>query len=588
MINDKLKLVPTSPGCYLMKNKNGIIIYVGKAKNLKNRVSSYFKSNHVGKTKKLVSEITDFEYIVVNTEIEAFILELNLIKKHDPKYNILLRDDKSYPYIEFTKELSPRLLIVRNLKRKKQDQTRLYGPYPNVTAARSVVNLINRIYPLRKCNKYPKKPCLYYHINQCLGYCVQDIDLNKIKEMEEEIEAFLKGNNTYITKKIKEEMNLESSKMNFEKALELKELLNYIDVVLTKEIVEISDLKERDLFGYAVIGEYLSIEVYFIRGGKIVARDSKIINMIDDIKEELTRAIATFYENDILKPKEILVPALVSNNLLKEVLKIDVVSPKKGDKKKLIDMANNNALINLNNNLKLYKQKEKRTYEANLELQELLKLDTLNRIEIFDNSNLFGSFNVSGMVVFENGIPKKNLYRKYKITKDVNDDYGTMKEVIYRRYYKVLIEGLDKPDLIIVDGGLGQINIATDIINELGLNIPVIGLKKDNKHNTEALIKDNKEYKIDKHSDLFHYLERMQNEVHNYTINYHKQIRSKSITSSILDQVSGIGETRKELLLKKYKTINNIKSTSIEELSLIIPNKAAIELLEVLKKYKED
>lgn len=584
MLEDKLKLIPKSPGCYLMKNSNGTIIYVGKAKNLSSRVKSYFRGKHTGKTKKLVSEITDFEYIVVNSELEAFILELNLIKKYDPKYNILLRDDKSYPYIELTKEKYPRLLIVRNLTKKKNN-TRLFGPYPNVKAAREVVNLINRMYPLRKCKNIPKTPCLYYHINQCLGYCFKDIDNKIITNMENEIIEFLKGNHTIITNKIREEMHEESGRLNFEKALELKELLDYIKIVLQKEVVEIKDLRNLDLFGFYEQDNYLSVELYYIRGGKIVAKDEDIIELIDDANEEATRYIAYYYKNKLL-PTEILTVSFVDNKLLTDTLNIPVTIPKIGDKYKLIEMANNNAKINLENKLKLMKRKEERTIEANNELKELLNLDVLDRIEIFDNSNLFGSYNVSGMVVFENGLPKKNEYRKFKITNEVNDDYGTMREVIYRRYYRVLIEDLKRPDLIIVDGGLGQLNQALKVLNDLNLNIPIIGLKKDKKHNTNSIITKDKEIKLDKHSNLFHYLERMQNEVHNYTISYHKNIRSKSMTSSILDQISGIGETRKEILLKKYKSINDIKNASLEELSLIIPKPVAKNLLSKLKDFK--
>jgi excinuclease ABC subunit C len=584
MLKEKLKLIPKSPGCYLMKNSNGTIIYVGKAKNLSSRVKSYFRGKHTGKTKKLVSEITDFEYIVVNSELEAFILELNLIKKYDPKYNILLRDDKSYPYIELTKEKYPRLLIVRNLTKKKNN-AQLFGPYPNVKAAREVVNLINRMYPLRKCKTIPKTPCLYYHINQCLGYCFKDIDNKIITNMENEIIEFLKGNHTIVTNKIKLEMNEESERLNFEKALELKELLDYIKIVLQKEVVEINDLRNLDLFGFYEQDNYLSIELYFIRGGKIVAKDEDIIEMIDNVNDEATRYIAYYYKNKLL-PTEILTVSFVDYKLLTDTLNIPVTIPKIGDKYKLIEMANNNAKINLENKIKLMKRKEERTIEANNELKELLNLEALDRIEIFDNSNLFGSYNVSGMVVFENGLPKKNEYRKFKITNEVNDDYGTMREVIYRRYYRVLMGGLKRPDLIIVDGGLGQLNQAIKVLTELNLNIPVIGLKKDKKHNTNSIITKDREIKINKQSNLFDYLERMQNEVHNYTISYHKNIRSKSITASILDQIPGIGETRKENLLKKYKNINDIKNASLEELSLIIPRPVAKNLLNKLKDFK--
>ncbi len=588
MIKQKLSLTPNRPGCYLMKNKNGVIIYVGKAKNLKNRLSSYFRGNHSGKTAKLVSEIVDFEYMVVGSETEALILELNLIKEYDPKYNILLRDDKTYPYIELTNEEVPRLLVVRNVSRKKSNHTRMYGPYPNVYAARNTVNLLNRMYPLRKCSTYPKKPCLYYHINQCLGYCVYDIDRNKILKMENEIIRFLKGDHSLITEQIKSEMYLESSKMHYEKAKELKELLDYITITLTKQKVEINDNIDRDLFGFFVDKGYLSIQVFFIRGGKIIERHSKIIPLIDEVEEELTRYIAKFYEKNILLPKEVLVPDIVDNKLLESYLGISVKKPVRGVKLKLIKMANKNAEIALNEEFELIKKDEGKTINANNELKEILKLDKLDRIEVFDNSNLFGSFNVSGMVVFIDGKPSKNEYRKFKITIDKNDDYGAMKEVIYRRYFRVLKDNLIRPDLIIVDGGIGQINVAREVLDSLGVNIPVVGLKKDDKHSTSKLLAFNPlvEIDIDKKSNLFYYLERIQDEVHNYTINYHKQIRSKGSLESILDSIPGIGTKRKKELLKKYRTITKIKQLEISELSKIIPENVAIKLLDFLKNYE--
>lgn len=582
MIKEKLSLVPNLPGCYLMKNKNGIVIYVGKAKKLKNRLSSYFRGTHTGKTAKLVSEIVDFEYIVVGSETESLILEINLIKKYDPKYNILLRDDKSYPYIELTSEDVPRLLIVRNLNRKK-NKGRLYGPYPNVYAARQTVNLLNRMYPLRKCSTYNKKPCLYYHINQCLGYCTNNIDKKIIKDMEDEIIKFLKGDHTIISNKIKNEMLKESNNLNYEKAKELKELYDYINITLARQKVEVEDNVDRDIFGYFEDKGMLSIQVLFIRGSKIVGRHSKITPIIDEVGDELNRYIVSFYEKGVLKPKEILVPNIADEKILSDVLEIKVKVPQKGLKLKLVDMANENAKISLENEFEMIKKDEKKTIGANETLSKLLNIEPLDRIEIFDNSNLFGSFNVSGMVVFTNGRPNKNEYRKFKITVDRNDDYGTMKEVIYRRYFRVLRDNLTMPDLIIVDGGIGQINIAKEVIDSLNLNIPVVGLKKDNHHRTEALItSDNIEIKVEHNNDVFFYLERMQDEVHNFTINYHKQLRSKGAIESILDSIEGIGEKRKKELLKKYKSINKLKEIDVKELKEILPTSVAINLKEFL------
>lgn len=588
MIKEKLSLVPNLPGCYQMKNKDGIIIYVGKAKKLKNRLSSYFRGKHTGKTAKLVSEIVDFDYVVVGSEKESLILELNLIKKYDPKYNILLRDDKSYPYIELTNEKVPKLSVVRNINLKK-NQTNLYGPYPNVTAARNTVNLLNRIYPLRKCKNFGKKPCLYYHIGECLGYCAADVDELKIKEMKADIIKFLKGDTSLITKKLKEEMLLESNKMNYEKALELKELLDYINITVDHQKVEISDALDRDIFGYFFAKGYLSIQVFFLRNGKIVGKHSKIIPTIEEYAEELNRYIATFYESDVIKPKEILVPDICDINLLQEFLEIKVLIPQKGTKLEIVKMANNNAKENLTREFALIERDEERTIKANEELMNVLKLTKLDRIEIFDNSNLFGNFNVSGMVVFVDGRPYKNGYRKFKITFDKNDDYHTMKEVIYRRYFRVLKDNLDKPDLIIVDGGINQMNAAREIISSLNLDIMVVGLKKDSKHTTNALLAFDPivEIPIDKTSNLFYLLERMQDEVHEFTINYHKKLRSKGMISSVLDNIEGIGSKRKHELLKKYNSINKMNEAAVEELAQIIPLNVALNLKKFISEYKE-
>lgn len=585
-LRDKLLNLPMKPGCYLMKNSDGMIVYVGKAKKLKNRVNSYFRGQHYGKTAKLISEIDDFEYIVVNSEVESLILEINLIKKYDPKYNILLRDDKSYPYIELTDDTVPSLKVVRNLNRKRKAKY-LFGPYPNVTAARGVVNLLNRIYPLRKCSTYQSKPCLYYHIKECLGYCTHKVDSKTTESMKNEIIKFLGGDHSIVTKKLKDKMEFESSILNFEKAKEYKELLDYINITLTNQEVELKDNIDRDIFGYYFDKGYLSIQVFFIRGSKIVERKSNIFDIVDDIGEELTRFIARFY-NNFNKPKEILVPDIVDNEILSKYLDLNVKKPVKGEKLKLVNNACLNAKIVLEEKFELIKRDEEKTIGANEELKNILKLDKLSRIEIFDNAHLFGTYNVSGMVVFIDGKPFKNNYRKFKISIDKNDDYGTMREVIYRRYFRVLKDSLERPDLIIVDGGIGQINVAREVLKSLNMYIPVVGLKKDDKHTTNALLafEPIEELKINKRSNLFYLLERMQDEVHEFTINYHKQIRSKGSLSSVLDNVEGIGEKRKKELLKKYKTINKMKSATKEELGTILPNNVAINLIEFLSKFE--
>ena len=586
MVIDKLKLVPHKPGCYLMKNKDGVIIYVGKAKDLRNRLNSYFHSSHTGKTARLVSEIADFDYIVVSSETESLILEINLIKKHDPKYNILLRDDKSYPYIELTEEKVPRLLIVRNVHRKKK-KTRLFGPYPNVYAARKVVNLLNRLYPLRKCRTYQKRPCLYFHIGQCLGYCANNVPKEKIEAMEKDIVSFLKGNNEIVTDKLKAEIKKESEALHFEKALELKNLLDDINVILVKQKIEVHDNVDRDIFGYYSDGNYLSVFVFFVRGSKIAGHHHQIIPLIDDEGEELTRYIAKFYDKALI-PKEILVPNIADGELLSDYFKVKVKIPEKGVKKKLVNMASDNAKKQLEDEYELVIKNEEKTVKANEELKEVLGLDKLDRIELFDNAHLFGTYNVSGMVVFIDGSPAKNEYRKFKISVDKNDDYGTMREVIYRRYFRVLKDNLVRPDLIIVDGGIGQMNVAKEVLDSLGMNINLVGLKKDDKHSTNALVTFDGEIPVEKRSNLFHYLERMQDEVHNFTINYHKQIRSKGLYASILDDIPGIGKERKKELLKKYKTVENMRKQSVEELESVLPSKVARELKDILENMKEE
>ena len=580
-IKEKLRLLTTSPGCYLMKNVDGKIIYVGKAKNLKRRVSSYFNREHTGKTKALVENIVDFEYIVTQTEVESLLLEINLIKKYSPKYNIMLKDNKSYPYIEITSEKHPRLIISRprNIKGHKG---KLFGPYPNSNAARKTVELLNRIYPFRKCHNMPDKVCLYYHIGQCLGYCANDIDSSKEKEMIDEVTSFLKGNYDDVIKKVKYKMEEASNHLNFEKAMEYKEMLEYIDKVLEKQKISLNDNVNRDVINYYLKNDYISFQVLHLRDGRINKRDGEVFPVIDEISDILSYYVISFYEKNEI-PKEILVSNDFDEELLSNALNTKVVVPVKGIKKKLVDMAYDNAKIVLDEKFELISRDEKRTFDSNNELGKLLGINDLKRIEIFDNAHLFGTFTVSGMVVFSNGKPDKKEYRKFKITSDHKDDYHLMQEVIYRRYYRVLHDHLQKPDLILVDGGIIQINAAKEILDSLYLDIPVYGLKKNDKHTITALVSSQKEYGIDKTSDIFHLLTRMSDEVHRFTISYHKDIRSKGALSSILDNVAGIGDKRKKELLKKYKTISKLKELTIEELSDSLPHDVAENLYNYLK-----
>ena len=589
MFKEELSLVPHLPGCYLMRNKDNIVIYVGKSKNLKNRLSSYFNREHTGKTKMLVREIDHFEYIVTNTEMESLLLEINLIKKYNPKWNILYRDDKSYPYIELTDEKIPRLRIMRRINVKKKKNS-LFGPYPNVGAAKKVVEILNRIYPLRKCNTYEKRECLYYHIGECLGYCNNDINEDKIKTIKNEIVSFLNGNTKVLTDRLKEKMIMYSEKMEYEKALEYKELLDYINITTKKQKVDLDDSVNIDVVGYCSKDNYISIQILFIRGGKLLDRNRNIFPMVGTEEEELSNYLSNFYSKNVSSPKEVLVPNIIDTDVFEGVFGFKFTTPIKGERKRILNLAFDNARIYYEEQMTYIKKDEDKIEGALNELKDKLKIDKVDRIELFDNSNLFGNFNVSGMVVFVMGKPSKNDYRKFKITNDKNDDYGTMREVIYRRYFRVLKDNLEKPDLIIVDGGIGQMHVTRDVIKSLGLNIPVAGLKKDDNHNTNVLLglEPIEEIVIDKRSDLFLLLTKMQNEVHNFTINYHKDIRSKGALSSILDNIDGIGEVRKNKLLKKYKTISKMKEATTSELEEILPSDIAISFKKFLEEYDNE
>ena len=584
MFKDELKLVPNKPGSYQMYDKNDVVIYVGKAKNLKKRLSSYFRGKHYGKTAKMISNIAYFKYIVTNTELESFILEINLIKKYDPKYNILLKDDKSYPYIEYSRKPYPSLKVVRYLKVKKHKDKLLFGPYVNAYAARRIVNLINRLYPLKKCEGMPKEVCLYYHIHECLGYCTKNVSLDRIETMEQEILSFLRGNEDVIKNKLKEKIEYYSENLNYELALELKKELDYMSIVLEKQKVELNPGENLDVINYAFINGFIAIEFLFVRNGKWVGNYTEIEPVTDDYLDEIEYYIALFYQKKEI-PREIIIADELNEDNLSKVIETNFVKVSKGQKRKLLLMAKENATINLNNNFKRIEQKQEKSSGANDELAELLGIG-IKRIDVFDNSNLFGSFAVSGMVVYEDGLPCKSKYRKYKVMVDKNDDYNTMKEVIYRRYYRALIDK-DLPDLILVDGGINQIRAAKEVLNSLNLGIKVCGLVKNDKHRTNDLLDgDTLEiYDIDRTSNLFHYLTRMQDEVHRYTINYHRQIRSKGSISSILDNIPGIGNKRSKDLIKRFGSVKRMKEASLGELCEIIPEDIAKLLINYLENY---
>ena len=582
LIKQKLALLPLEPGCYLMKDSEGTIIYVGKAKKLKNRVSSYFMGAHNYKTTKLVSEIVDFDYIVTHSEKEALLLEINLIKDYTPKYNIMFMDNSYYPYILMTKERHPRLKIVRDVKDKKN---KYFGPFPDATAAREIYKLLNRLYPLRKCNHIPNKPCLYYSLNQCLGPCINEVDEETYNQMTTQITKFINGDVKEIISDLQEKMQSASEAMQFEQAKEYRDLIRYIQHVTSKQHVQFNDQVDRDIIGYHVDKGYLSVQIFFMRNGKLLARDINLVPIYGDIEEELSSFIVHFYAKNTL-PKEILMPKSDDLKLLEEVLGCKVLQPTRGNKADLVKMACDNAKEMLEKKFILMETAENKNVTAIDELGLALKIKRPAVIELFDNSNIQGSYSVAGMVCFVEGKPSKNDYRKFKIkTVEGPDDYASMKEVVYRRYFRVLMDGLRKPDLIIVDGGKGQIKAAKEVIDSLNMDIYVSGLSKDDKHSTALLLDQNGEpVEIDRKSQLFYLLTRMQDEVHRYAISFHKNVRAKSLFASILDEVDGIGEVRRKKLLRKFGSVKKMKEASLEELEEILPKEVAKNLKAELDK----
>lgn len=588
MLKEKLANIPNLPGSYQMKNKDGVIIYVGKAKNLHRRVNSYFNRTQTGKTARLVSEIADLSYIVTSSEMEAFLLEINLIKQYNPKYNILLKDDKSYPYIEYIEHPYPKLKVSRYLQIRKKDHKKLFGPYPNAYAARKIVNLLNRLYPLKKCDGNPKKVCLYYHIGECLGYCEKKVSIETQQKMSEEILNFLSGNDKILKDKIEEKIAKYSEALNFELALELKKELDYINIVLDKQKITLQDLTNRDVVGTYFQNGYISVQILFLRNGKIVGGHTDIFPVVEDFQSDMEQYLELFYARHEI-PKEILVQSETETDILKTYFENKIVVPLKGQKKDLVNMAIQNAKINFEQEFEILKKKEDQTEGANDALKQILNLPILDRIDLFDNSNLFGDWSVSCMVVFKNGLPSKNEYRKYKIMYDKNDDYDMMREVIYRRYQRALVEKTELPNLIIVDGGIGQIHACKEVLDSLNLSIKVCGLKKNDKHRTNDLVDGDslKIIDIPKDSPVFHYLTRMQDEVHRFTINYHRTIRSKGSIASVLDNIEGIGEKRKKELIKAFGSVKAMEEASLEVLQKYVPEKVAKTLQNYLQSRKE-
>jgi len=566
-LKEKLAILPDQPGCYLMKDKQGTVIYVGKAKVLKNRVRSYFTGSHDGKTLRLVGEIVDFEYIVTSSNLEALILELNLIKKHDPKYNIQLKDDKTYPFIKITAEKQPRLLITRNVKK---DKGKYFGPYPNAQSAHETKKLLDRMYPLRKCSNMPDKVCLYYHMGQCLAPCVKEVTEEQNKEIVDEIIKFLNGGHKEVRSELETKMYEASEKLEFERAKELRDQIAHIDAIMEKQKMIMSDLVDRDVFGYAVDKGWMCVQVFFVRKGKLIERDVSMFPIYDEPEEGFLTFIGQFYENSShFKPKEIVVPGSIDSELVERFLEVEATQPKRGKKKDLVELANKNAKIALEEKFYLIERDEERTIKAVENLGKQLGIEIPYRIEAFDNSNIQGTNPVSAMIAFIDGKPAKKEYRKYKIkTVQGPDDYESMREVVRRRYTRALKESLPLPDLIIIDGGKGHLAAASDILeNELGLYIPMAGLVKDDKHKTSHLIIGDppEPVMLERNSQEFYLLQRIQDEVHRFAITFHRQLHGKSVIQSALDDIPGIGDKRKKILLKHFGSLKKMKEASVTE-----------------------
>ena len=583
LIKSKLELLPTSPGCYIHKDKNGTIIYVGKAKNLRNRVRSYFRGSHDTKTEALVSEIVDFEFIVTESNIEALLLEINLIKENKPKYNIMLKDDKSYPFIKITNERYPRLIITRQVKK---DGGLYFGPYPDVGAANEIKRLLDRIFPFRKCTNPPSKVCFYYHLGQCMAHTVCHKDEAYFKSMAQEVSDFLKGQDDKIIDDLKLKMTTAAQNMEFERAAEYRDLIQAIGTLRTKQRVMAKDLQNRDVFGYYVDKGWMCVQVFFVRQGKLIERDVNLFPYYNDPDEDFLTYVGQFYqEKSHLIPNEILIPQDIDEEAVKALVDTKVLKPQRGEKKQLVNLAIKNARVSLEQKFNLLEKSMEKTQGAIENLGKLLQIPTPVRIESFDNSNIMGTSPVSAMVVFVNGKPSKKDYRKYKIKTVVGpDDYASMREVIRRRYSRVMRDGLTPPDLIVIDGGQGQVNIAKQVIQEeLGLDIPIAGLQKNDKHQTHELLFGDplQVIELSRTSQEFFLLQRIQDEVHRFAITFHRQLRSKNSFSSQLDGIEGLGPKRKQLLMKHFKSLTKIKEATVDEIVTVGIPRAVAEAVQV-------
>ncbi len=584
-IEAKLKILPDLPGCYIMRNANDDIIYVGKAKNLKNRVRSYFRGAHDTKTTKLVSEIDHFETIVTNSNKEALILEINLIQEYKPHYNIKLKNGTMYPYLKITRETDPQLIITNNVKK---DGALYFGPFPNVYAATTTQQLLHRAYPLRRCNKNEKRACFYYHLGQCIGCCDHPVSQQEYQTHIQKIKNFFKGETGEIKNELKEKMHLAAENMAFEQAADYRDQLNYIETTVERQNIMSRGYDNMDVFNYYAHFGYVSIQVFMLRQGSILKRQSAIFPVYGQPEDELTTYIARFYhEQTDLKPKAILVPSDVDHHLLEDFLDIPVSTPLRGKKKSILELAEKNSKLALDEKFRLIETSENKTKNAVKELAGYLNIPQADYIEAFDHSSISGTHNVSGMVVYRNGKPERKNYRKFKLkTIDVANEFAATQEVIRRRYTRLLQEEKPLPDLILMDGGIIETRAARDVLeNELGLAIPVAGMVKNTKHKTAALLDGYNEtvIEMDQRGPAFLFLQRIQEEVHRYAISYHRKVRSKKQLSSILDDIPGVGPKTRTKLLKHFKSIPAIKEAPIEDLKgLGIPTKTAHTILAYL------
>ena len=590
-LEHKLALLPDKPGCYIMKNINGQIIYVGKAKNLKNRVRSYFKSSHTGKVAAMVSEVADFETIVTSTNKESFLLEITLIQKHQPYFNIKLKRGTGYPYIKITNERDPRIMITGQVKK---DGAYYFGPYPNVYAAEETVHFLQKVYPLRRCNGYQGRPCLYYHLGQCLGACFKEVPRKKYDQQIKRIKSFLNGNTARVKRHLTSQMDKAAAQMEYERAAEIRDQIHYIEVTVEKQKIISNDETPRDLFNFYMDKGWLSIQIFFIRQSRLMKREKRLFPIVDEADEEMTSFILQFYNrhNNIL-PKEILLPAGLPNKEISEILGVPVRTPQRGEKADLMAMAKENAQLSLDEKFRLLEMDKSKTTGAMKEITDALGLPAGHKIEAFDHSHIQGADPVSAMVVFVDGEPAKKLYRKYKLKTVINhaDETASTKEVIRRRYSRLLKENKPMPDMIFMDGGDIQMNAVKDVLqNELDLDIPVVGMVKNDKHQTaDLLFGDHDEHvNLNPRSQAFYLVQRIQDEVHRFAITFHRKVHTKHSLSSRLDEIKGVGPRTRTKLMKQFGSISNIAQASVDDIRALGINRPTAQLIKVsLQKQAE-